>query len=248
MALKWVLTRVDIGHMWAEGGPRPRFCRWTPAAILAAFVACWILTATPAVAVPVGGGTTTTTTAAPSTTTTKPSTTTTKPSTTTTKPSTTTTAPSTTTTTTSSQKVSPILECVWHVASTNWLALWGYDNLGSTTQTIPVGSNNSFSPGSANQGQPTSFSSGTNDNVFTVPFVASAPPAWTLDATTVKSSPSDKQCSSDPVPIVPGTGGWSTELLIMFLALGILGVGVVLWRVDPDLLPIRRSSTKNPPL
>jgi len=205
---------------------------------LVAFAACWTLTAVPAVAVPVGNETTTTTTPAPSTTTT------------TTAPTTTTTKPSTTTTTASSQgtgTVSPILECVWHVDSTNWLALWGYDNSASKTQTIPVGSNNSFSPGSANQGQPTSFGPGTNDNVFTVPFVASDPPAWTLDGTTVESSPSDKKCSSDPVPIVPGTGGWSTELLIVFLALGILGVGAVLWRVDPDLLPIRRSSAKNPP-
>jgi len=206
---------------------------------LAALAACWILTAAPAIAVPVGSETTTTTT--------------TTPPTTTTTPSTTTTAPSTTTTTASSQSagagtVSPILECVSHVGSTNWLALWGYDNSASSTQTIPVGSNNSFSPGSADQGQPTSFSPGTNDNVFTVPFVAGDPPAWTVDGTTVESSPSDKKCSSDPVPIVPGTGGWSTELLVVFLALGILGVGVVLSRVDPELLPIRRSRAQDPPV
>jgi len=143
--------------------------------------------------------------------------------------------------------VSPILECVWHVGSTNWLALWGYSNSSSSTQTFAVGSSNSFSPGAANQGQPTSFSPGTHGNLFTVPFVASQPPAWTLDGTTVASSPSDKKCSSQPVPIVAGTGGWSTELLVAFLALGILGVGIVCWRVDPDLLPIRRSSARQGP-
>ena len=141
--------------------------------------------------------------------------------------------------------VSPILECVWHVANTNWLALWGYSNSSSSTQTIPIGANNSFSPGSADQGQPTSFSPGTNDNVFTVPFVASAPPAWTLDGSTASYSPSDKKCGNDPVPIIAGTTNWTTALVVVFLALGILGVALVCWRVDPELLALRRTSGRH---
>jgi hypothetical protein len=141
--------------------------------------------------------------------------------------------------------VSPILECVWHVGSTKWLALWGYSNSSSSTQTVPVGTSNSFSPGATNQGQPTSFGPGTHDNVFTVPFVASKPPAWTLDGTTVSSSPSDKKCANQPVPIIAGTTNWTTALLVVFLALGILGVGIVCWRVDPDLLALRRSTGRH---
>ncbi len=138
--------------------------------------------------------------------------------------------------------VSPILECVWHVGSTNWLASWGYSNSSSSTQTIPIGSSNSFSPGSQNQGQPTSFRPGTNDSVFTVPFVASNPPAWTVDGTTVSSSPSDKKCSTDPVPIIAGTEGASLELPLAFVALGILGVGFCSWRFKLNLISVRRPS------
>ena len=147
-----------------------------------------------------------------------------------------------------STKVTPILECVWHVGSTNWLASWGYSNASSSTQTVPIGSSNSFSPGSQSQGQPTSFKPGTNDNVFTVPFVASQPPAWTLDGTTVSSSPSDKKCSSDPVPIIPGTNGAFLVLPIGFVALGILAVGFCCWRYDLNLIPgLRRSIARRPP-
>jgi hypothetical protein len=140
--------------------------------------------------------------------------------------------------------VSPILECVWHVGSTNWLSSWGYSNSSSSTQSIPVGSSNSFSPGATNQGQPTSFGPGTHDNAFTVPFVASQPPAWKLDGTTVSSSPSDKKCASQPVPIIAGTTNWTTALVLVFLALGLLGVGIVCWRVDPDLLALRRPTSR----
>ena len=142
-----------------------------------------------------------------------------------------------------SDPVAPILECVWHVNSTSWLSLWGYSNSSSSSQTIPVGSSNTFSPGAQNQGQPTSFQSGAIDNVFTVPFEASAPPAWTLDGTTVSASPSDKKCASDPVPIIAGTSGWSLELPLIFVAIGILGVGFCSWRFDLDLLGLRRRGS-----
>ena len=74
------------------------------------------------------------------------------------------------------------------------------------------------------------------------------PPAWTLDGTTVSSSPSDKKCSSDPVPIIPGTNGASLVLPIGFVALGILAVGFCCWRYDVNLIPgLRRSIARRPP-
>ena len=147
-----------------------------------------------------------------------------------------------------STTVTPILECVWHVGSTNWLASWGYSNGSSSTQTIPIGSSNAFSPGAQSQGQPTSFKPGTNDSAFTVPFAASDTPAWTLDGTTVSSSTSDKKCSSDPVPIIAGTNGGFLVLPIGFVALGILAVGFCWWRYDLNLIPdLRRSIARRPP-
>ncbi len=140
-----------------------------------------------------------------------------------------------------SNPVVPILECVWHVNGTSWLALWGYSNSSSSTQTIPIGSGNSFSPGAENQGQPTAFQPGTVNNLFTAPFVASEPPAWTLDGTTVSSSPSDKKCPSDPVPMIVGATGWSGELPLIFVAIGILVVGVCSWRIDPSMLGLHRT-------
>jgi len=142
--------------------------------------------------------------------------------------------------------VTPILECVWHVNSTSWLALWGYANSSGSTQTIPIGSRNAFAPGAQGQGQPTTFKPGTIDNLFTVPFVASNPPAWTLDGTTVASSPSDKKCDSDPVPIVAGTSGWSGELPLIFVAIGILAVGFGAWRYEPSMLGLHRKALPRP--
>ncbi len=142
-----------------------------------------------------------------------------------------------------SNQVTPILECVWHDSGTAWTSLWGYSNSSSSTQTIPIGSSNSFSPGAQNQGQPTTFKPGTVDNLFTVPFTASDPPAWSLDGTTVSSSPSDKKCSSDPVPIIAGTTGWSGEVPLIFVAIGILGVGFCCWRYAPDLLGLGRNES-----
>jgi len=145
-----------------------------------------------------------------------------------------------------SGSVTPVLECVWHVNSTSWLALWGYANSSGSTQTIPIGARNAFTPGAQGQGQPTTFQAGTVDNLFTVPFVASDPPAWTLDGSTVGSSPSDKKCNSEPVPIVAGTNGWSAELPLIFVALGILAVGFGAWRFDPTMLGLRRKSPPRP--
>jgi hypothetical protein len=142
-----------------------------------------------------------------------------------------------------SKQLTPILECVWHVSGTSWIALWGYSNSSSSTQTVPIGSSNAVAPGAQSQGQPTTFHPGTVANVFTVPFTASDPPAWTLAGTTVSSSPSDKKCASDPVPIIPGTSGWFAELPFIFVAIGILGVGFCCWRYDVDLLALRRTDS-----
>jgi len=137
-----------------------------------------------------------------------------------------------------SGSVTPVLQCVWHVANTSWISSWGYSNSTGSTQTIPVGANNDVTPGAANQGQPTSFSAGTQSGVYTLPFDASSPPTWSVNGTGVSASPSDKRCSSDPVPIVAGTGGWTGQVPLVFVAVGIVVVGLYLWRRGPDLLAL----------
>jgi FG-GAP repeat/Putative Ig domain len=68
--------------------------------------------------------------------------------------------------------VVPILECVQHNQNGTWTARFGYDNTTGATVTIPVGSNNFFTPGNQNRGQTTVFQPGRVTNAFSVTFAS----------------------------------------------------------------------------
>ena len=141
-----------------------------------------------------------------------------------------------------SHKQTPILECVFHDTGTGqWNSLWGYDSTSGSVENIPIGSTNYFSPGAQNQGQPTAFQPGTNNNVFTVTWSGSSELTWTLNGQSASATTSSTKCGSNPVSIVPGTNGWFLALPVAFLALGILGVGFCCWRYDFDLIAGRRQ-------
>jgi hypothetical protein len=140
-----------------------------------------------------------------------------------------------------SHKQTPILECVFQDTRTRqWVSLWGYNNSSGSVETIPIGSGNGFSPGAQNQGQPTAFKPGLNHNVFTVIWNGSSALTWTLNGQTASATTTSTKCSTNPVPILAGTDGWSFELPLVLLALGILGVGFCCWRFDLGVAVLRR--------
>jgi hypothetical protein len=69
--------------------------------------------------------------------------------------------------------VAPFLECVRRNQNGTWTAHFGYENSTGAAVTIPVGSNNYFTPGAQNRGQVTVFQPGRRSNAFSVTFNAS---------------------------------------------------------------------------
>jgi hypothetical protein len=66
--------------------------------------------------------------------------------------------------------VVPFLRCVRRVGGNTYTAYFGYDNSTGAAVTIPVGSNNYFTPGNQNRGQTTVFQPGRVTNAFSVTF------------------------------------------------------------------------------
>jgi hypothetical protein len=66
--------------------------------------------------------------------------------------------------------VKPVLECVVNNGGGSYTAWFGYQNLNSVAVTIPVGSNNQFTPTLIDRGQATVFQPGRQHSVFSVNF------------------------------------------------------------------------------
>lgn len=66
--------------------------------------------------------------------------------------------------------VKPVLECVVNNGGGYFTARFGYQNLNTVNVTIPVGTNNKFTPTPTNRGQTTVFLPGRQQFVFDVPF------------------------------------------------------------------------------
>jgi hypothetical protein len=125
--------------------------------------------------------------------------------------------------------VKPILECVFHDTGTGtgtgqYDALWGYTNTSTIPVTIPVGSQNSFSPSPADRGQVTTFSPGTHDNVFVVSWSGASDLTWALLHSDTASITS-KACGTNPVPIAG-----SETLTWIVLAVAFVGTAAVIAR------------------
>jgi pimeloyl-ACP methyl ester carboxylesterase len=76
------------------------------------------------------------------------------------------------------KSVTPVLECVGLSGST-YTARFGYINYNGGAVSIPVGTDNMFSPGSADRGQPTTFQSGQVSSAAQVTFTGTSI-TWTL--------------------------------------------------------------------
>ena len=118
---------------------------------------------------------------------------------------------------TPSKSIVPFMNCYWDNGNGTYDALVGYNNKNSTTQTIPVGSNNRFQPGAQYRGQPTVFLTGVRNNVFVVK--ASAADVsnglnWYLtDNTVIISTP--VKCATKPVAQIGSIGALGVSVLLL---------------------------------
>jgi hypothetical protein len=114
-------------------------------------------------------------------------------------------------------------DCVWNNGDGTYTGVFGYNNPTNFVLEAPVGATNEFTPGAANQGQPTLFPPGQVVSAFTVTWNG-APVTWQLVDSSVVASSAGTRCSSNPVP-----------------ALGSLGVaGLALIATVPVLLVVMR--------
>ena len=66
--------------------------------------------------------------------------------------------------------VKPVLECVVNNGGGSYTAWFGYQNLNTVAITIPVGTNNKFTPNPIDRGQTTTFQPGRQRSVYSVNF------------------------------------------------------------------------------
>lgn len=101
--------------------------------------------------------------------------------------------PSSVPTTGGPANVTPLLDCVTS-AGNNFVARFGYLNKGSSTVTIPRGSNNFISPSNLDGSQPTSFVPGTQHGVFQLTFFKHASVSWSLNGSTANADNTSPHC------------------------------------------------------
>jgi hypothetical protein len=88
-------------------------------------------------------------------------------------------------------QVLPLVRCVQHLEAEERLVVrFGVMNFGATSATIPIGSDNSISPGPSEQGQPTVFPPGLVDDIFslTVDLTRQSAVTWSLDGATATAT------------------------------------------------------------
>jgi hypothetical protein len=124
--------------------------------------------------------------------------------------------------------VNPKLECVFaNTSAGNYIAVWGYENTGSTAVEIPVGTNNRFDPLPQDRGQPTKFAAGRQTNVFTVTWDGTNL-TWRINGNFVTASRNSKACDNPPVP----QGSDSPQALVLIAAAAgvvVVGGGASAW-------------------
>lgn len=93
--------------------------------------------------------------------------------------------------------VDPNLDCIYIDVNGDIVAQFGYNNPNANPVNIPVGSNNKFVTVSNNQGQPTNFNTGVNNNQFTVTFDSTESRTWVLDGDSVTADINSLRCPVD---------------------------------------------------
>ena len=120
----------------------------------------------------------------------------------------------------------PIFECAFAQPGGAYVTVWGYENTGSTTETIPIGAQNRFQPNPADLGQPTTFDPGRHDNVLIVDWDGTDLLQWKLGTGSAKAD-AGQVCPTNPVPLTGS--GLSGVVALFVLALGGVGLNAHLY-------------------
>ncbi|MFP4438514.1 MAG: hypothetical protein ACLFVO_14825 [Chloroflexaceae bacterium] len=101
------------------------------------------------------------------------------------------------------QRVKPILDCVYDNGDGTFTAFFGYSNPNSFAVDIPIGTNNYFSPDPIDRGQPTRFDPGRSPwgQSFNVTWDGQSNLVWTLQnrTATASSTNQNQRCSRNPL-------------------------------------------------
>jgi hypothetical protein len=107
--------------------------------------------------------------------------------------------------------VTGTVSCYWPNADGTTTFSVGYVNSGTTTVTIPVGTNNYTSPAPQDRGQPTVFLAGTHANVW-APTLSAADlgnnPNWFINGVATSYTGTLSQCAAKPVSVNGSTAGY----------------------------------------
>lgn len=106
-----------------------------------------------------------------------------------------------------SQNVNAKLEYVTNMGGGVYYATLGYDNVGSNSKTIPIGSGNKFTPNPMDRGQPTTFLPGRHYEVFSVPVTYGASLVWNLSSNASITCKNIFVNVTDSLNSMPGPGG-----------------------------------------
>jgi hypothetical protein len=126
----------------------------------------------------------------------------------------------------SAAQTTPIFECAFAQPDGSYVTVWGYQNAGATTESIPVGAQNRFQPTPNDRGQPTTFDPGTHDNILIIPWDGADQLGWKIGTTTVHADAS-QVCPTNPVPLTGS--GLSTVVALFVLAVGAVGLNAHLY-------------------
>ncbi|MGH7272493.1 MAG: hypothetical protein ACREJ3_18855, partial [Polyangiaceae bacterium] len=96
----------------------------------------------------------------------------------------------------------PRLECITQPTTTEFRAVFGYENSFGSNVTVPVGPQNGFTPAPADRRQPTTFAAGVHASTFFVPFDGTNL-TWTLDGQSVTASRGTPHCAGPEFPLTP---------------------------------------------
>jgi hypothetical protein len=92
------------------------------------------------------------------------------------------------------QSLQPILDCVTQTNDTTYTAWFGYENDDTTSIFVPVGPQNKFTPDPNDRNQPTVFSNGKQDKVFSVVFNGKNL-TWKLNGNEIVASKKSPKCN-----------------------------------------------------
>lgn len=114
--------------------------------------------------------------------------------------------------------ISPVAEKVVALGPGQFVATFGYDNMGTSVVSMPIGADNGFYPAPAGRGQPTLFRPGRQSSVFSVTFDG-RPLTWRLAGHTVTVSAADAGGGTGDGTGGGGGGGPTTADGILVTAL-----------------------------